>query len=181
MFVSEEQVDLEIDYEELTGVEIRTGWWSRGITFATEEGEIECFIEDRDAVTEFGDIILQRAPHLDTPEDSGEGGGLMGRVKSVFDTATGQDIRKFEEFVEASTTVLVGLHRDQTAQAEKQTQLESGIEDVRQAQDAIDSKQAQLEDGIRDVRRVQEAMDAKLADLDESVGELRERIDASLV
>ena len=104
------------------------------------------------------DIIRERAPHIDVPESDGESGGLMGRVKGVFDTATGQDIRKFEEFVEAATTVLVGLHRDQTATAEKQLQLEDGIESVRESQETIA---------------------AKLDRLDEAIGELRERIDAS--
>ena len=174
VFATKEQIDLELDYEAITAMEVRTGWWSRGITFATEEGEIECDVEDKEVVTAFGDIVRQRAPHIEVPED---GGGLMGRVKGVVDTATGQDIRKFEEFVEESTTVLVGLHRDQTVQAEKQSELDSGIEDVRQAQEALDAKQAQLEDGMRDVRQAQEAIDAKLANLDESIGELRERFD----
>ncbi len=179
VFATEEQVELELDYQDITAVEVKTGWWSRGITFATEEGEIECDVEDRDVVTAFGDLIRQRAPHVVAPEGGGDSGGLMGRVRGVLDTATGQDIRKFEEFVEASTTVLVGLHRDQTAQAEKQAQLENGIEDVRQSQEAIDARLAQLEDGIRDVRQAQESTAAKLEKLDESIGELRERIDAS--
>ena len=175
LFASEEQIDLELEYDAITAMEVKTGWWSRGITFATEEGEIEFNVQDRDAVTAFGDIIWQRAPQIEVPED---GAGFMGRVKGVVGTATGQDIRKFEEFVETSTTVLVGLHQDQTALAEKQSQLEDGISDVRQAQEATDAKQSQLEDGISDVRQAQEAIDAKLANLDESVGKLRERVDA---
>ena len=175
LFASEEQIDLEVEYDAITAMEVKTGWWSRGITFATEEGEIEFDVQDRDAVTAFGDIIWQRAPQIAVPED---GAGFMGRVKGVVDTATGQDIRKFEEFVETSTTVLVGLHQDQTALAEKQSQLEDGINDVRQAQEATDAKQSQLEDGIGDVRQAQEAIDAKLANLDESVGKLREQVDA---
>ena len=158
LFATEEQVDLELDYEAVTAIEIRTGWWSRGITFATEEGEIECDVEDKDVVTAFGNIVRQHAPHIDVPEGGGGSGGLISRARGVFDTATGQDIRKFEEFVETSTTVLVGLHRDQAAMAEKQTQLEDGIENVRQAQEAID---------------------ARLARLDEATRELCERVDAS--
>ena len=156
VFATEEQVDLELDYQAITAIEVKTGWWSRGITFATQEGEIECDVEDRDVATAFGDLVRQCAPNVVSPVGGGDSGGLMDRVKGVFDTATGQDIRKFEEFVEASTTVLVGLHRDQATQAEKQTQLEDGIADVRQAQESIY---------------------AKLASLDESIGELRERVD----
>ena len=158
LFPTEETVELELGYEDITGIEIRTGWWSRGITFLTSEGGVQCDVSDRDAVVAMADIIRERAPHIDVPESDGESGGLMGRVKGVVDTATGQDIRKFEEFVEAATTVLVGLHRDQTAMAEKQLQLEDGIESVRESQETID---------------------AKLDRLDEAIGELRERIDAS--
>ena len=153
LFVTEEDLSLEIDYEGITGIEVRTGWWSRGITFATEEGEIECDVENKDVVTAFGDIVRQRAPHIDLPESGGESSGLMGRVRGVFDTATGQDIRKYEEFVEASTTVLVGLHRDQSAMAERQ---------------------AEIEDETADVRRIQEAFDVRLKRLEQTIGELRE-------
>ena len=158
LFPTEETVELELGYEDITGIEIRTGWWSRGITFLTSEGGVQCDVSDRDAVVAMADIIGERAPHIDLPESDEESGGFMGRVKGVFDTATGQDIRKFEEFVEAATTVLVGLHRDQTAMAEKQLQLEDGIESVRESQETID---------------------AKLDRLGEAIGELRERIDAS--
>ena len=75
LFATEEQVDLELDYEAVTAIEIRTGWWSRGITFATEEGEIECDVEDKDVVTAFGNIVRQHAPHIDVPEGGGGSGG----------------------------------------------------------------------------------------------------------
>ena len=110
LFATEESVNLKLNYEAVTAIELRTGWWSRGITFATEEGEIECDVEDKDVVTAFGNIVRQHAPHIDVPEGSGGSGGLMSRARGVFDTATGQDIRKFEEFVESSTTVLGPVH-----------------------------------------------------------------------
>ena len=98
LIATEAELVLDTGYEGITDLEVRTGWWSRGITLRTSEAEFECDIDDRDAATAMGTIIGDRAPGLD-PDDTGEdGGGLMGRAKGVFDTATGQDIRKFEEF-----------------------------------------------------------------------------------
>ena len=111
--VEEEGVVLDSGYDDITDLEVRTRWWSRGISLKTREGEAEYGIRDRDAVMRMGNIIGDRASGVDVSEDDRGGGGLMGRAKGVLDTATGQDIRKFEEFVEAATTVLVGVHRDQ--------------------------------------------------------------------
>ena len=100
-------------------------------------GEAEYGIRDRDAVTRMGNIIGDRASGVDVAESGRGDGGLMGRAKGVLDTATGQDIRKFEEFVEAATTVLVGVHRDQEALRGEVTGLEEAI---RERQDGIDER-----------------------------------------
>ena len=109
-------------------------------------------IDDRDAATAMGTIIGDRAPGLD-PDDTGEdGGGLMGRARGVFDTATGQDIRKFEEFVESATTVLVGLHRDQAATSGRLSELGDSVESIRQAQEEIDESLGRLDTAVAELR-----------------------------
>ena len=75
LFATEESVNLKLNYEDLTAMEIRTGWWSRGISFLTSEGDVECDVSDRDAVVAMADIIRERAPHIDLPESDGESGG----------------------------------------------------------------------------------------------------------
>ena len=61
--------------------------------------------------------------------------GILGRVRSAVGTVkqtakssaemmTGADIRRFEEFVDATTTVVVGMHRDQRELDKRLAQLE---------------------------------------------------------
>ena len=81
LIATEAELVLDTGYEDITDLEVRTGWWSRGITLKTSEAEFECDIDDRDAATAMGTIIGDRAPGLD-PDDTGEdGGGLMGRAR----------------------------------------------------------------------------------------------------
>ena len=152
--VEEEEVVFDSAYEDITDLEVRTGRWSRGITLKTDDGVAEIDINDRDAAVTMGDIIGEHAPGVDMPESERKGGGLMDRARGVLDTATGQDIRRFEEFVEAATTVLVGVHRDQETLRSEVTGLE---ESVRQRQDEIDGR---------------------IGSVDEKVTELREELDA---
>ena len=147
--VEEEGVVLDSGYEDITDLEVRTRWWSRGISLKTREGEAEYGIRDRDAVMRMGNIIGDRASGVDVSEDDRGGGGLMGRAKGVLDTATGQDIRKFEEFVEAATTVLVGVHRDQQALRGEVTGLE---ESIRQRQDEIDESLGGVDSTVTELR-----------------------------
>ena len=147
--VEEEGVVLDSGYEDITDLEVRTRWWSRGISLTTREGEAEYGIRDRDAVMRMGNIIRDRASGVDVSEGDRGGGGLMGRAKGVLDTATGQDIRKFEEFVEAATTVLVGVHRDQQALKGEVTGLE---ESIRQRQDEIDESLGGVDSTVTELR-----------------------------
>ena len=152
--VEEEEVVLASAYEDIMDLEVRTRWWSRGISLETRDGNGEFGVRDRDAVVTMANIIGDRASETDVPESDRRGGGLMGRAKGLLDTATGQDIRKFEEFVEAATTVLVGVHRDQEALRGEVSGLE---ESIRERQDGIDERL----DGV-----------------DATVTELREELDA---
>ena len=152
--VEEEDVVLDSAYEDITDLEVRTRWWSRGISLKTREGGVECGVRERDALVRIGNIIGDRASEVGVPESDRGGGGLMDRAKGVLDTATGQDIRKFEEFVEAATTVIVGVHRDQTA---------------------LRGEVAGMEESIRER---QEEIDGRLGGVDAAVTELREEFDA---
>ena len=147
--VEEEGVVLDSGYEDITDLEVRTRWWSRGISLKTREGEAEYGIRDRDAVMRMGNIIGDRASEVGAPESDRGVGGLMGRAKGVLDTATGQDIRKFEEFVETATTVLVGVHRDQQELRAEVTGLE---ESIRERQDGIDERLGSLDATITELR-----------------------------
>ena len=152
--VEEDKVVLESIYDDITELKVRTRWWSRGLSLKTRDGEEEFGIGDRDAVTTIGNIIGDRASEMDEPENDRGRGGLMGRAKGVVDTVTGQDIRKFEEFVEAATTVLVGVHRDQ---------------------EALRGEFSGLEESVRER---QEEIDRRLGSVDASVTQLREEFDA---
>ena len=152
LIATEDELVLDTGYEDITDLEVRTGWRSRGITLKTSEAEFECGIDDRDAATAMGNIIGDRAPGLDQDDTGEDGGGLMGRARGVFDTATGQDIRKFEEFVESATTVLVGLHRDQAATSGRLSELGDSVESIRQAQEEIDESLGRLDTAVAELR-----------------------------
>ena len=96
-----------------------------------------------------GDIIREHAVGVDKSGSDRKGGGLVDRARGVLDTATGQDIRKFEEFVEAATTVLVGVHRDQESLRGEVTGLE---ESVRQRQDDIDERIGSVDEKLTELR-----------------------------
>ena len=145
----EEEVVFDSAYEDITDLEVRTGWRSRGITLKTDDVVAEIDINDRDAAVTMGDIIGEHAPGVDMPESDRKGGGLMDRARGVLDTATGQDIRRFEEFVEAASTVLVGVHRDQETLRSEVTGLE---ESVRQRQDEIDGRIGSVDEKVTELR-----------------------------
>ena len=145
----EEEVVFDSAYEDITDLEVRTGRWSRGITLKTDNVVAEIDINDRDAAVTMGDIIGEHAPGVDMPESDRKGGGLMDRARGVLDTATGQDIRRFEEFVEAASTVLVGVHRDQETLRSEVTELE---ESVRQRQDEIDGRIVSVDEKVTELR-----------------------------
>ena len=147
--LEEEGVVLDSAYEDITDLEVRTRWWSRGISLKTRDADGEFGVRDRDAVVRMGNIIGDRASEMGAPESDRGGGGLMDRAKGVLDTATGQDIRKFEEFVEAATTVLVGVHRDQEALRGEVTELE---ESIRERQDEIDGRLGGVDASITELR-----------------------------
>ena len=75
------QQGLECDcvYEDITAFEVRTGWLKRGISFISSRGDFECATEDGDAVVVMGNIIRGRTPHIDSPVIAEDGGWTGGQ------------------------------------------------------------------------------------------------------
>ena len=73
--------------------------------------------------------------------ESAERAGLSEQLDSARQTLqrsgeviTGADIRQFDDFTDAVTRVLLGLHRDQDVMAKRLAQLEQSIDEVRETQ-----------------------------------------------
>ena len=58
---------------------------------------------------------------------------------------TGADIRQFDDFTDAVTRVVLGLHRDRDDMAQRLTQLEQSIEEVREIQTQLAEQLASIE------------------------------------
>ena len=50
---------------------------------------------------------------------------------------SGADIRRFEEFTDATTTAVIGVHRDQAELRERLAAVEERLEETRQGQAAV--------------------------------------------
>ena len=125
------------------------------------------------------DIIREMSPRLGVPEtEEREGGGLTGLAKGVFNTATGGDIRKYEEFVDAATTVLVGLHQDQAALSAKLGEFDEDIAELRKSNDISRERLTTLESGMAELQTAQSETLANLETvqnkLDALTSEIRE-------
>ena len=169
------QQGLECDcvYEDITAFEVRTGWLKRGISFISSRGDFECATEDGDAVVVMGNIIRGRTPHIDSPVIAEDGGGLVGKVKGMFDTATGGDIRRYEEFVDTATDVLVGLHRDQATAMGKLVALENSVEAVRRSQDEINTRLTRVDAAIVELCEHNDAVSTLISGVEAGFSELR--------
>ena len=69
------------------------------------------------------------------------------------DVVTGADIRRFDEFTAAATTVVVGLHRDQAALSEQFEELSQRIDEARRDQIALNERYGELSQTVANVRR----------------------------
>ena len=177
--VSEEGQECEFSYSEVTEIDVSTGWLTRGITIVAEDESIFVGGDDREAVEAMSDIIREMSPRLGVPEtEEREGGGLTGLAKGVFNTATGGDIRKYEEFVDAATTVLVGLHQDQAALSAKLGEFDEAIAELRKSNDISRERLTTLESGMAELQKAQSETLANLETvqnkLDALASEIRE-------
>lgn len=68
-------------------------------------------------------------------------------LRTSSEVLTGADIRQFDEFTDAVTRVVLGLHRDQADTAQRLTTIEQSIDEIRQTQ-------AQLADQLASIERM---------------------------
>ena len=103
--------------------------------------------------------------------------GILSRVGAVADAAkrqvsrsaevmTGADIRRFEDFTEAATTAVVGVHRDQ---AELRGQLDQIRQSVSDVQTEVRERLSHMEQSVDAVQEVQASLKESLARVGESV------------
>ena len=102
--------------------------------------------------------------------------GLLDRVGAVASTAkrhvsraevmSGADIRRFEDFTEAATTAVVGVHRDQAELREQISQIKQSVNDV---EADLRERLNHIEQSVNDVQQVQASLRESLTRVDESV------------
>ena len=103
--------------------------------------------------------------------------GLLDRVGAVASTAkrhvsrsaevmSGADIRRFEDFTEAATTAVVGVHRDQAELREQISQIKQSVNDV---EAELRERLNHIEQSVNNVQEVQASLKESLAHANESV------------
>ena len=79
--------------------------------------------------------------------------GLIGSakhgVRRSAEVMSGADIRRFEEFTDAATTAVVGVHRDQAELRERLVTTEQSLDELRQGQAKLEESLTRVEDSIR--------------------------------
>ena len=71
-------------------------------------------------------------------------------VRTSSEVLTGADIRQFDEFTDAVTRVVLGLHRDQTDTAQRLTTIEQSIDEIRETQAQLSARLASIERMLAD-------------------------------
>ena len=103
--------------------------------------------------------------------------GIMDRVGALASSAkrqvsrsaevlSGADIRRFEDFTEATTAAVVGVHRDQAELREQLNQIKQSVDDV---QAEVRERLNHIEQSVNDVQEVQASLKESLTRVDESV------------
>ena len=106
-------------------------------------------------------------------EDEGGRGGVLDRARGVVgaakqqvsrsaDVLTGSDIRRFDEFTDAATRAVVGVHRDQAELREHLARTDQTLDQVGQQQAQLGEQLELLEQSIERVRQGQEALSARV-------------------
>ena len=103
--------------------------------------------------------------------------GILSRVGAVADAAkrqvsrsaevmTGADIRRFEDFTEATTTAVVGVHRDQAELRKQLDQIRQSVSDV---QAEVRERLSHMEQSVDDVQQAQASLKEGLVRVGDSV------------
>ena len=122
----------------------------------------------------------------DLRDDDERGPGVLRRIRSAFgaagegvtgavDTVTGAGFREqFEDFTDAVTTTVIGVHQDQVALREKVSNLEA---ETQQGQSELRERLTRLENGLnQDQAALRERLSRLEAGVHQGQAELRERL-----
>ena len=82
-------------------------------------------------------------------------GAAKRQVSRSAEVMTGADIRRFEDFTEAATTAVVGVHRDQ---AELRKQLDQIRQSVNDVQAEVRERLSHIEQSVDDVQQAQTSL-----------------------
>ena len=76
-------------------------------------------------------------------------GSVRRRVERSAEVMSGADIRRFEEFTDAATTAVIGVHRDQAELREHLTATEQSLDELQQGQAKLVEILASIEHSVR--------------------------------
>ena len=106
--------------------------------------------------------------------------GLSGRLRRAAGSAgkrvvgsaqaiAGADIRQFQDFADAATTVVVGVHRAQAEMNDRLASVEQSVADMRRSQAELVEGMSRLQQSVEGTRRDQTALVKKLTYVEQVV------------
>ena len=98
-------------------------------------------------------------------------GAAQRQASRSAEVLTGSDIRRFDEFTDATTRAVVGVHRDQGELREHLADMDRAVKELRQEQLSVAERIETTEQSIRDMRQQQSAL---LQRVDETITGLRQ-------
>ena len=101
--------------------------------------------------------------------------GVMGSAKQQVsrsaEVLSGSDIRRFDDFTDAATRAVVGVHRDQAELREHLADMDQTANELRQEQLSVAARLETTEQSVRDIRHQQSEL---LQRVDETITGLRQ-------
>ncbi len=122
------------------------------------ETEDEAFAEAQDtgrADVRGAQCCLAETGILDRAKDAI--GSATHRVRRSAEVMSGADIRHFEDFTDAATTAIIGVHRDQAELRERLTATEQSLDELQQGQAKLVEGLTRVEHSIRDLTESEES------------------------
>ena len=84
-------------------------------------------------------------------------GSATRRARRSAEVMSGADIRGFEEFTDAATTAIIGVHQDQAELRERLTATEQSLDELQQGQAKLVGDLTRVEHSIRDLTESEES------------------------
>ncbi len=82
-------------------------------------------------------------------------GSAKQQVSRSAEVLSGSDIRRFDDFTDAATRAVVGVHRDQAELREHLADMDRRVEELRQEQLSVAARLETTEQSVRDTRQQQ--------------------------